>query len=121
MARSEDAAARRVSPGGTFRCEGVTSPRRISSVLAVAAAFSCLGGAATQAVAAPASPLGPPISPIAELDNLATTGMTEEARATYPGVGEQLGGLSRINELHQLHQLTDQAAPVTGLLPEIST
>ncbi|MFD8011655.1 hypothetical protein [Streptomyces sp. NPDC058955] len=99
----------------------MTSPRRISSVLAVAAAFSCLGGAATQAVAAPASPLGPPISPIAELDNLATTGMTEEARADYPGVGEQLGGLSRIHELHQLHQLTDQAAPVTGLLPAIST
>ncbi|MFF6885688.1 hypothetical protein ACFY9F_21235 [Streptomyces sp. NPDC012421] len=99
----------------------MTSPRRISSVLAVAAAFSCLGGAATQAVAAPVGPLGPPISPIAELDALATTGMPQEARAGYPGLGEQLGGLSRINELHQLHQLTDQAAPVTGLLPEIST
>ncbi|MEV6203959.1 hypothetical protein AB0M64_28885 [Streptomyces sp. NPDC051771] len=98
----------------------MTSSRRISSVLAVAAAFTCLGGAA-QAAAAPAGPLGPPISPIAELDSLATTGMPEDARAAYPGVGEQLGGLSRVNELHQLHQLTDQAAPVAGLLPAIST
>lgn len=121
MARSEDGGERCVSRGGTFRCEGVTSPRRISSVLAVAAAFSCLGGAATQAVAAPAGPLGPPISPIAELDDLATTGMTEEARADYPGFREQLGGLSRVSELHQLHQLTDQAAPVLGLLPAVST
>ncbi|WP_030751663.1 hypothetical protein [Streptomyces griseus] len=96
----------------------MTSSRRISSVLAVAAAFSCLGGAATQAAAAPA---GPPISPIAELDDLATTGMTEEARADYPGFREQLGGLSRVSELHQLHQLTDQAAPVLGLLPAVST
>lgn len=111
-----------MSPGGAFRCEGVTSSRRISSVLAVAAAFTCLGGgAAAQAAAAPAGPLGPPISPIAELDSLATTGMPEDARAAYPGVGEQLGGLSRVNELHQLHQLTDQAAPVAGLLPAIST
>ncbi|WP_282694499.1 hypothetical protein [Streptomyces sp. CC208A] len=100
----------------------MTSSRRISSVLAVAAAFSCLGGAAaTQAAAAPTGPLGPPISPIAELDALATTGMPENARAAYPGFGEQLGGLSRVNELHQLHQLTDLAAPVAGVLPEIST
>ncbi|MFE5794950.1 hypothetical protein ACFQ8C_20585 [Streptomyces sp. NPDC056503] len=99
----------------------MTSSRRISSVLAVAAAFTCLGGAASQAVAAPAGPLGPPISPIAELDALATTGMPEEASAAYPGVGEQLGGLSRVGEIRQLHQLTDLAAPATGLLPEIST
>ncbi|MEU7699604.1 hypothetical protein ACF064_02100 [Streptomyces sp. NPDC015492] len=93
------------------------STRRISSVLAVAAAFSCLG--ATAAQAATAGPLGPPISPIAELDALATTGIPAESKAQFPGMASQLGGLSRVNELNQLHQLTDQAAPVTGLLPVV--
>ncbi|MET9348440.1 hypothetical protein [Streptomyces termitum] len=99
----------------------MTSSRRISSVLAVAAAFACVGGAASQAVAAPEGPLGRPISPLSELDSLATSGMPEDARADYPGVREQLTGLSRVNELRQLHQLTDLAAPVTGLLPAVST
>ncbi|MEV8588941.1 hypothetical protein [Streptomyces sp. NPDC051180] len=91
----------------------------MSSVLAVAAAFSCLGGAATQAVAA-TGPLGPPISPVAELDSLTATGIPEESRDRLPGIAEQLGGLNRVNDLHQLHQLTDLAAPATGLLPEVS-
>ncbi|MGW6392942.1 hypothetical protein ACWFR1_21075 [Streptomyces sp. NPDC055103] len=100
----------------------MTSTRRISSVLAVAAAFSCLGVSAAQAVA-PAGPLGPPINPInpiSELDAVATTGIPEESRDRFPGIASQLGGLDRLNELGQIHQLTDQAAPVTGLLPEIS-
>lgn len=108
-----------MSVGTAVRCEGMTSTRRISSVLAVAAAFSCLGGSAATAVAA-TGPLGPPVNPISELDALATTGIPEESRAQFPGIAEQLGGLSRVHDLNQLHQLTDQAAPVTGLLPEIS-
>lgn len=108
-----------MSPGEERRCVGVTSTRRISSVLAVAAAFSCLGGTAAQAVAT-TSPLGPPISPISELDALTTTGLPEESRAQFPGIAGQLGGLNRVNEVNQLHQLTDLAAPVTGVLPEIS-
>ncbi|MBD0711556.1 MULTISPECIES: hypothetical protein [unclassified Streptomyces] len=97
----------------------MTSTRRITSLLAVAAAFTCLGGAAeAQAVT---SPLGPPISPIAELDAITSTGIPAESRGQLPTVRQQLGGLSRLHELHQLHQLTDQAAPVAGLLPAIST
>ncbi|SEB95065.1 hypothetical protein SAMN05428939_1170 [Streptomyces sp. TLI_105] len=105
--------------GGPARCEGVTSTRRISSLLAVAAAFSCLGAfAASAATAADATgPLGPKINPISELDALATTGIPEESRGRFPGIAGQLNGLDRLNELGQLHQLTDQAAPVAGLLP----
>ncbi|WP_030313850.1 hypothetical protein [Streptomyces flavochromogenes] len=95
------------------------STRRISSVLAVAAAFSCLGASAAQAVAT-TSPLGPPINPVTELDALATTGIPEESKGQFPGIADQLVGLSRVQEVNQLHQLTDLAAPVTGLLPEIS-
>ncbi|MDX2561671.1 hypothetical protein PV371_18670 [Streptomyces sp. TX20-6-3] len=94
------------------------STRRISSVLAVAAAFSCLGASAAQAVAD--SPLGPPINPVSELDALATTGIPEESKAQFPGIAGQLGGLSQVHQVNQLHQLTDLAAPATGLLPEIS-
>ncbi|WP_395365649.1 hypothetical protein ACHGLA_32240 [Streptomyces sp. YH02] len=85
----------------------------------MAAAFSCLGASAAQAVAT-TSPLGPPINPVTELDALATTGIPEESKAQFPGIAGQLGGLSRLHEVNQLHQLTDQAAPVTGLLPAIS-
>ncbi len=108
-----------MSVGGAGRCEGVISTRRISSVLAVAAAFSCLGASAAQAVAT-TSPLGPPINPVTELDALATTGIPEESKGQFPGIADQLVGLSRVQEVNQLHQLTDLAAPVTGLLPEIS-
>ncbi|MEU5219711.1 hypothetical protein AB0G79_26440 [Streptomyces sp. NPDC020807] len=94
------------------------STRRISTVLAVAAAFSALG--ATAATAAPTSPLGPPINPVTELDAVTTMGIPEESRGEFPGIAEQLGGLSRVNELGQLTQLTDQASFATGLLPEIS-
>ncbi|WP_329619573.1 hypothetical protein OG357_02800 [Streptomyces sp. NBC_01255] len=97
----------------------MTSTRRISSVLAVAAAFSCLGASAAQAVV-PTSPLGPPINPISELDAVATTGIPEESRGQFPGIAGQLGGLNGLNELGQIRQLTDLAAPVTGVLPEIS-
>lgn len=109
-----------MSTRAPVRCVGVISTRRISSVLAVAAAFSCLGGAATTAVAA-TGPLGPPINPVAELDALTTTGIPEESRDRFPGISGQLGGLNRLNDLNQIHQLTDLAAPATGLLPEIST
>lgn len=112
-----------MSHGRQARCEGVTSTRRISSILAVAAAFSCLGAsaAATASAAEASGPLGPKINPISELDALATTGIPEESRGQFPGIAGQLNGLDRLHELGQLHQLTDLAAPVTGLLPAIST
>ncbi|MFI9119906.1 hypothetical protein [Streptomyces bikiniensis] len=97
----------------------MTSARRISSVLAVAAAFSCLGASAASAAPA-AGPLGPPINPVTELDSLAATGLPEDQAAQLPGISEQLGGLDRIHDLQQLHQLTDLAAPVTGVLPAVS-
>ncbi|WP_234364729.1 hypothetical protein [Streptomyces sp. WAC04657] len=67
-----------------------------------------------------AGPLGPPINPVTELDSLAATGLPEEQAAQLPGIAEQLGGLNRIHDLQQLHQLTDLAAPVTGVLPAVS-
>ncbi|QES10886.1 hypothetical protein DEJ44_30635 [Streptomyces venezuelae] len=107
-----------MSVGAPGRCQGVTNTRRISALLAVAAAFSCVG--ATAAQAATTSPLGPPINPVTELDALVTTGIPEESKAQFPGIADQLGGLDRLHEVNQLHQLTDQAAPVAGLLPVVA-
>ncbi|MFE0700608.1 hypothetical protein [Streptomyces sp. NPDC058872] len=101
----------------------MTSTRRISSILAVAAAFSCLGASAAHAANAAdvSGPLGPKVNPVSELDALTMTGIPEESRGQFPGVADQLNGLGRLNELGQLRQLTDLAAPVAGVLPEIST
>ncbi|MFF9850605.1 hypothetical protein [Streptomyces litmocidini] len=82
----------------------MTPTRRISSILAVAAAEAT-------------GPLGPKINPISELDELTVTGIPEESRGRFPGIAGQLNGLDRLNEPGQLHQLADQAAPVAGLLP----
>lgn len=51
------------------------------------------------------------------LDDLTTSGIPAEHRAEIPTMNEQLGGLNRLNELHQV---TDLVAPVTGLLPSVS-
>lgn len=59
------------------------------------------------------------LSPIAELDSLALSDIPAEHQADIPLPSRQLRGLSRLNDLNQLQQVTDLAAPVTGLLPGI--
>ncbi|MFJ5292706.1 hypothetical protein [Streptomyces sp. NPDC088348] len=56
--------------------------------------------------------VAPKVNPVGELDAIATTGIPAEYAARLPKVKDQLAGL---NELNQLHQLTDQAAPVLAL------
>jgi hypothetical protein len=67
------------------------------------------------AEAAPVGPLGG-MKPIS-LDDITTSAVPAEHKADIPTVNEQLGGLNRLNELHQV---TDLVAPVTGLLPSVS-
>lgn len=57
------------------------------------------------------------LNPIAELDSLAMSDIPAEHQADVPLPSRQLRGLSRLSDLNQLHQVTDLAAPVTGLLP----
>ncbi|MGX1669671.1 hypothetical protein [Streptomyces sp. NPDC055400] len=51
------------------------------------------------------------------LDDITTSTIPAEHKAEIPTVNEQLGGL---NKLNGLHQATDLVAPVTGLLPSVS-
>jgi hypothetical protein len=56
---------------------------------------------------------------MAQLDSLAVSDIPAAHRDEIPKVSSQLAGLNRLNDLHQLHQVTDLAAPVTGLIPGI--
>ncbi|NUO45172.1 MAG: hypothetical protein HOV73_29540 [Streptomyces sp.] len=93
------------------------STRRIVAVVGLAAGVT--GLAAPMASAAPADADAARLSPIAMLDSLALSDIPAERRAEIPRPSEQLAGLNRVNDLNQLTQITDLAAPVTGLLPAI--
>ncbi|MGW5738661.1 MULTISPECIES: hypothetical protein [Streptomyces] len=86
------------------------STRRIAAALALAAGATALAAPAASAA---------DISPTGTLDSLAASSVPEEHRAELPTVTEQLNGVNGLYELQQLHQLTDLAAPVTGLVPAV--
>ena len=91
------------------------STRRI--VAAVGLAVGITGLTAPLASAADAAvPDTVGLSPIAALDSLAVSDIPAEHQAAIPRVSSRLAGLNRLNDLNQLHQVTDLAAPVTGLL-----
>ncbi|MFF7598017.1 hypothetical protein [Streptomyces mirabilis] len=90
------------------------STRRM--VAAVGLAVGVTGLAAPVASAAEAPDAGK-LNPITQLDALAVSDIPAEHQADIPRISEQLGGLNRLNDLNQLHQVTDLVAPVTGLLP----
>ncbi|MET7684863.1 hypothetical protein [Streptomyces sp. NPDC005423] len=94
------------------------STRRIAA--AVGFAVGVTGLAAPMASAAAAAPQDTgKIHPLAMIDALATSEVPADHAARLPKISQQLAGLSHLNDLNQLHQLTDLAAPVTGLLPAV--
>ncbi|MEX3102543.1 hypothetical protein DF268_25480 [Streptomyces sp. V2] len=98
------------------------STRRMLAAAALAAGVA--GLAAPMANAADAVPTDAgKLNPIALLDDLAVSDIPAEHRDKMPSVSGQVSEVKKLggipNELGQLHQLTDLAAPVTGLLPAI--
>ncbi|MFD5627690.1 hypothetical protein [Streptomyces sp. NPDC127072] len=90
------------------------STRRIAAAVGLAVGVTGLAAPMASAAVAPAPK---PLNPIAELDNLAVSEIPTKYQAAVPKVSTQLAGLNRLNSgLDELHQLTDLAAPVTGLL-----
>lgn len=62
------------------------------------------------------------LNPMTVLDSLVAAQIPAEHRAELPPVSKQLGELNKVTQLDrlsELHQVTDLAAPVTGLLPGI--
>ncbi|MEU6576674.1 hypothetical protein [Streptomyces sp. NPDC046805] len=96
------------------------STRRIVAAVGLAAGVTGLAAPLASAAPAAAQDTGK-ISPLATLDSLAAGEIPAEHRHEVPRVSDQLRGLHRLQELRQLHQVTDLAAPVTGLLPAVQT
>jgi len=59
------------------------------------------------------------LNPIAQLDSLAMGNIPAEHQGDIPRPSRQLAGLNRLNDVNELHQVTDLVAPVTGLLSGI--
>ncbi|GAA1350550.1 hypothetical protein [Streptomyces beijiangensis] len=91
----------------------MNSTRQIFTALAVLTGVSGLAVPAAQAAPLPKTTN---ISAADTIDGLATTGIPAEHQAEMPGVTKQLNGLQ---DLNQLHQLTDLVAPVTQLVPSV--
>ena len=55
---------------------------------------------------------------------LAASQLPQESRGELPKISRQLSEVKNVHQLsklNELHQVTDLAAPVTGLLPAIET
>ncbi|MFF5189213.1 hypothetical protein ACFY30_36505 [Streptomyces sp. NPDC000345] len=94
------------------------SPRRIAAAAALAAGAAGLAAPLAHAAETPDTGRS---GPMATLDALAASGIPAEHRAGLPPVSRQLAELNNVRRLDELHQVTDLAAPVTGLLPAIAT
>ncbi|MET9906839.1 hypothetical protein ABZZ74_08420 [Streptomyces sp. NPDC006476] len=91
------------------------STRRIVAAVGLAAGLSGLAAPLASAAEAAAPGTGA-VNPMATLDSLTVSDLPAAHKAEIPRPSGQLQQLNRLNDLGQLHQLTDLAAPVTGLL-----
>ncbi|MEV0741905.1 hypothetical protein AB0I51_39560 [Streptomyces sp. NPDC050549] len=94
------------------------STRRIAAAVGLAVGVTGLVAPMANAAEAPAFKDGK-VSPVALLDSLAVSEIPAEHQAQIPKVADQMKALNHLNDLQQLHQVTDMAAPVTGLLPAV--
>ncbi|WP_043662282.1 hypothetical protein [Streptomyces xylophagus] len=94
------------------------STRRIAAAVGLAVGVTGLVAPMANAAEAPAFKDGK-VSPVALLDSLAVSEIPAEHQAQIPKVADQMKALNHLNDLQQLHQVTDMTAPVTGLLPSI--
>jgi hypothetical protein len=92
------------------------STRRIAAIAALAAGVTGLAAPMASAADAPAAGQ---LNPMTALDTVVADQIPAEHRAELPPVSRQLGELNKVTQLQQLnelHQVTDLVAPVTGLL-----
>ncbi|MEU9187407.1 hypothetical protein AB0D14_23285 [Streptomyces sp. NPDC048484] len=92
------------------------STRRI--VAAVGLAVSVASFAVPSAGAATVPETGK-LDPVAELDSIAVSDLPAEHRDKMPKISDGIKDLDQLNGLYQLHQVTDLAAPVAGLLSAV--
>ncbi|MEU9450100.1 hypothetical protein [Streptomyces sp. NPDC048277] len=96
------------------------STRRI--VAAVGLAVGVTGLAAPLANAAGASPQHTgKLTALGVLDSVARSDVPAQYKDEIPKISEQVQGLNGVQRLGELHQLTDLAAPVMGLVPAVES
>ncbi|MCX4767080.1 hypothetical protein OG562_40170 [Streptomyces sp. NBC_01275] len=94
------------------------STRRIVAIAALAAGVTGLAAPLASAAEAPDGKL----HPLTMLDSLAASELPAGRQGELPKVSQQLSEVKKVNQLEklsELHQITDLAAPVTGLLPAV--
>lgn len=98
--------------------KGMTKTHRLLAAVALATGASALAAPAASAADA-SGRLMQPVSVTGVLDDLAASPVPAGDRAEVPSVSHGLDGLDGLSKVNELHQLTDLAAPVTGLLPSV--
>ncbi|MET9405204.1 hypothetical protein ABZX90_05355 [Streptomyces sp. NPDC002935] len=96
------------------------STRRIVAAVGLAVGVTGLAAPMATAAGSEAHDAGK-ANPVATLDSLALSDIPVEHQAELPRPSAQLAGLNRLNDLNQLHQVTDLAAPATGVLGGIES
>ncbi|KOG42610.1 hypothetical protein [Streptomyces resistomycificus] len=97
------------------------STRRIVAAVGLAVGVTGLAAPLAQAADA-AAPGGGQFNPVTALDALTVGDIPAAHQDEVPRISQQLAALNRVQELdklNELHQVTDLAAPVTGLLPAV--
>ncbi|MFD7436347.1 hypothetical protein [Streptomyces sp. NPDC059861] len=94
------------------------STRRFVAAVGLAASVAGLAAPSVSAAEADAPGAGA-LSPVALLDSLTVSDIPAEYKEDFPRPSAQLTQMKRLNDLNQLRQITDMAAPVTGLLPDV--
>ncbi|WP_406002325.1 hypothetical protein [Streptomyces sp. NBC_00829] len=90
----------------------MTKTHRVLAAIALATGATALAAPAASADVAPANM----ISASNQLDELTSMAVPAEHKSGMPSVSGQLNGIPQgLDRLNELHQLTDLAAPVTGL------
>lgn len=96
----------------------MTKTHRLLAAVALATGASALAAPAASAADAPGR-LMQPVSVTGVVDDLAASPLPAEERAGVPSVSRGIHGLDGLSKVNELHQLTDLAAPVAGLLPSV--
>ncbi|MEU9384927.1 hypothetical protein AB0D38_29930 [Streptomyces sp. NPDC048279] len=96
------------------------STRRIVAAVGLAVGVTGLAAPLANAADASAPHSGNP-TVLGVLDSVSRIGIPAEHQDEIPRISEQVQGLNGLQKLGELHQLTDMAAPATGLVPAIES
>ncbi|MFE9441882.1 hypothetical protein ACFYO2_23395 [Streptomyces sp. NPDC006602] len=96
----------------------MSSTRRVIAAVGLAVGVTGLAAPLANAADAAAPDTGQ-LNPIATFDSLVVSDIPAEHKDEIPRISRQPAALNQVDELNELHQVTDLVAPVTGLVPAV--